>query len=166
MTPYPRPHFSHAARAIRARIWQRIRLQFAAMSAVLLWAATLLLGVMTASEGRWVTVEATAYCPCSLCCDERTERTANGTNTNREPYGVAASRNLPFGTTLFIPVGAGYLDETYPRDSQRLFTVDDRGSALDSERRRYGHTRIDLRYRSHDFAVRFGRRLISVFITN
>ena len=118
------------------------------------------------AEGRWITVEATSYCPCALCCDVRTERTANGTNTNREPYGVAASRNLPFGTTLFIPVGAGYLDETYPRDSQRLFTVDDRGSALDSERRRYGLTRIDVRYRSHDFAVRFGRKIISVYVTN
>jgi hypothetical protein len=36
MTPLPRPRFSHAARAIRARIWQRCRPHLAALSAFFL----------------------------------------------------------------------------------------------------------------------------------
>jgi 3D (Asp-Asp-Asp) domain-containing protein len=116
------------------------------------------------AEGRWIIAEATAYCPCSLCCDTRTERTANGTDTNARPYAVAASPNLPLGTVLLIPVGVGYLDQTYPRESQRLFAVDDRGGALRTEWRRTGITRLDLRYKSHDYAVRFGRRTIAVLI--
>jgi 3D (Asp-Asp-Asp) domain-containing protein len=164
MTPLPRPRFSHAARAIRARIWQRIRLQFAAMSAVLLWAATLLLGVMTASEGRWVTVEATAYCPCELCCDERTERTANGTNTLHRPFGVASSPDIRLGSMVFIPTSAGYLDVS--RSLDRWFHVDDRGGALTTEWKRSGITRLDLRYRTHASAKQFGRKLMLVFITN
>ena len=119
---------------------------------------------LCAQDGRWITVEATAYCPCDLCCDTRTERTANGTDTNARPYAVAASPDLPFGTTLLIPVGVGYLDKTYPRESQRLFVVDDRGGALRTEWRRSGITRLDLRYKSHDYAVRFGRRTIAVQI--
>lgn len=117
------------------------------------------------AQDGWILAEVTAYCPCALCCDVRTERTANGTNTNKEPYGVAASRDIPLGSTVFIPVGAGYLDSLYSHDSQRIFNADDRGAALDSERRRYGHTRLDLRYKSHEAAVRFGRRLIMVYIS-
>jgi 3D (Asp-Asp-Asp) domain-containing protein len=131
---------------------------------VLLTATAFLTIGLCASEGRWITVEATAYCPCALCCDERTERTANGTDTNREPYGVASSPDLPLGTTLLIPVGIGYLDKTYPHESQRLFVVDDRGGALRTEWKRYGITRLDLRYKSHDYAMRFGRRTIAVQI--
>lgn len=140
------------------------------LRALAMFALTVLLCLMmarcSASEGRWITVEATAYCPCALCCDERTERTANGTDTNARPYAVAASPNLPFGTTLLIPVGVGYLDKTYPLESQRLFVVDDRGGALRTEWKRTGITRLDLRYKSHDYAVRFGRRMIAVQIFN
>ncbi len=154
-----RPEPSFAVRSFGVSFWK-------------LWlAAALLLGSVVgcvcmaeAGEARWVTVEATAYCPCALCCDVRTEKTADGTSTNAEPYGVAASPDLPIGTVVTIPVGLGYLDQTYPRDSQRMFRVDDRGGALRTDWKRYGITRLDLRYRSHDYAVRFGRRLIRVEI--
>lgn len=117
-----------------------------------------------AADGRWITVEATAYCPCALCCDERTERTANGTNTNTIPYGVAASPNIPLGARVWIPVGAGYLDRS--RKDARWFPVDDRGGALRTEWRRNGTTRLDLRYIGHSDAQQFGRKLMLVYVTN
>ena len=112
-------------------------------------------------KGKWITVEATAYCPCEICCDTRTETTANQTNTNAVPYGVAASPDLDFGTRVFVPVGAGYLDVSR---ADRWFTVDDRGGALRTEWRRSGVTRIDLRYKTHVSARLFGRKLITVYI--
>jgi 3D (Asp-Asp-Asp) domain-containing protein len=129
-------------------------------------ALAFLCAVANGAEREWITVEATAYCPCALCCDERTERTANGTNTNVRPYAVAASPNIPLGTRLLIPRGVGYLDRTYPLESQRLFVVDDRGGALRTEWQRTGVTRIDLRFKDHDWAVRFGRRVIAVQVFN
>ena len=169
MNVYPRPQFAHLARALRARMWQRCRPHLAALSAILVCFLVCFFGLAgkaKAEEGRWITVEATAYCPCALCCDERTERTANRTDTNAVPYGIAASPDLPFGTSVRVPVGAGYLDLTYPRESQRSFTVDDRGGALRTEWRRSGITRLDLRYKSHDYAKRFGRKLMLVFISS
>jgi 3D (Asp-Asp-Asp) domain-containing protein len=114
------------------------------------------------SEGRWITAEVTAYCPCALCCDVRTERTADGTNTNRRPYGIAASPDLPMGAAVWVPPGGGYLDRSQPTD--RYFRIDDRGGALRSEWRRSGVTRLDLRYRQHADAVRFGRRFLMVWV--
>lgn len=115
-----------------------------------------------AAEGRWVTVEATAYCPCELCCDVRTERTANGTNTTTVPYGVAASPNIPLGSKAYIPTGADYLDAS--RKDERWFPIDDRGGALRTEWQRTGTTRLDLRYKSHESAKQFGRKILTVFI--
>ncbi len=170
----PRPSFRdcinnpNIRRAIRREFWRRCGFALGAGLTFLLFAASIVIAGKTAAaeDGHWITVEATAYCPCALCCDERTERTANGTDTNARPYAVAASPDLPFGTTLLIPVGVGYLDQTYPRESQRLFVVDDRGGALRTEWKRTGITRLDLRYKTHEYAVRFGRRMIAVKIFN
>ncbi len=117
-----------------------------------------------AQEGRWILCEVTAYCggPCEQC--ETTGVTANGTNTVDVPYGVAGSPNLPLGCTVLVPYGAGYLDATYPRDSQRLFELDDRGGALRTEWRKSGVTRLDLRYKQHSYAQRFGRKTMMVWI--
>jgi 3D (Asp-Asp-Asp) domain-containing protein len=115
-----------------------------------------------AADGKWITVEASAYCPCSLCCDKRTERTADGTNTRNVPYGVAASPDLPLGSKIYIPPGAGYLDDS--RKNDRVFTIDDRGGLLRSEWRRTGITRIDLRYKHHWSAQQFGRKLMMVYV--
>jgi 3D (Asp-Asp-Asp) domain-containing protein len=119
--------------------------------------------VSWAQEG-WLLVEATAYCPCALCCDVRTERTANGTDTNKVPYGLAASRNIPLGARIYVPSGAGYLDRMASRSDDRWFFCDDRGGALDAEHRRGGVTRLDLRVRDHSYAKQFGRKLIMVYI--
>jgi len=115
----------------------------------------------THAKGKWITVEATAYCPCEICCDTRTETTASQTSTNAVPYGVAASPDLAFGARVFVPIGGGYLDQSR---ADRWFTVDDRGGALQTEWKRSGITRMDLRYKTHASAKDFGRKLITVYI--
>lgn len=135
--------------------WERVVIRILALLLGLSYAA--------AQEG-WITVEATAYCPCALCCDVRTERTANGTNTDQVPYGVAASRNIPTRARVYVPWGIGYLDRLATDHRARWWPVDDRGGALDSEYNRSGITRIDLRFKSHESAKQFGRKLIAVFI--
>jgi 3D (Asp-Asp-Asp) domain-containing protein len=127
--------------------------------------ALTLCAICHAAEGRWITVEATAYCPCEICCEGSADGiTADGTRTNDQPYGVAASRTLALGSIVRIPVGYGYLDET--RATARDFRIDDRGGALDSEYTDGRIPRLDLRYRTHWSARQFGRKLMLVFITN
>jgi 3D (Asp-Asp-Asp) domain-containing protein len=138
-------------------LWDRIWLQVAFLIATSLFALGL-----AASEGRWLTVIASGYCPCALCCDTRTERTANATDTNARPYGIAASPDIRLGSRCWIPSGAGYLDVSRPAD--RWFDIDDRGGALRTEWRRSGITRLDLRYRSHVYAKAFGRKLMMVWV--
>ncbi len=113
--------------------------------------------------GRWAMAEVTAYCPCALCCGTCDRITANNTSTDRVPYAFAADRSLPFGTRVYVPAGLGVLDRA--RADDRWLVVDDRGGALDTEARRYGVLRLDLRVRDHSWAVRFGRRSLPVFIT-
>jgi 3D (Asp-Asp-Asp) domain-containing protein len=117
--------------------------------------------VSWAQEG-WLLVEATAYCggPCEKC--ETKGVTANGTRVNSRPYGIAGSPNLGLGSRVYIPTGAGYLDQVSP--DARWFTIDDRGGAVASEWRRSGIARIDLRYKTHWSAQQFGRKLIMVYI--
>jgi 3D (Asp-Asp-Asp) domain-containing protein len=122
----------------------------------------LLLTLAVSAQEGWVLAEVTAYCPCALCCDVRTERTADGTDTNERPYGVAGSPNIPLGSIVFVPYGVGYLDGTRP--TARAFILDDRGGALRTEWRRTGITRLDLRYRTHASAKQFGRKLMMVYI--
>jgi hypothetical protein len=50
------------------------------------------------------------------------------------------------------------------RADDRWFVVDDRGGALDTEARRYGVLRLDLRVRDHRWAIAFGRRALPVFV--
>ena len=167
MIPLPRPSFTnpHALRMMRDRalaaIWQRCRPHLAFLLAIAL--AFLVCRFGLASEGRWVVAEVTAYCPCALCCGTEDRTTANNTNTDRVPYAFAADRSLAFGTRIYVPAGLGVLDQI--RAADRWFPVDDRGGALDTEARKYGVTRLDLRVRDHWWAVRFGRRSLPVFIT-
>lgn len=118
-----------------------------------------------AADGRWITAEVTAYCPCSICCGDSADGlTANMTNVARVPYAFAADRSIPFGARVWVPPGHGVLDNA--RSMDRWFSVDDRGGALDTEAWRYGMVRLDLRVKEHWWAVRFGRQTIRVYITN
>lgn len=112
--------------------------------------------------GFWLAAQVTAYCggPCKEC--QTTGTIANGTSTTRVPYALAADRSLPMGSRVYIPAGIGYLDRLRPSD--RVFTVDDRGGALDTEALASGVFRIDLRFIGHADAKRFGRRMVDVYV--
>jgi 3D (Asp-Asp-Asp) domain-containing protein len=127
----------------------------------------LLLLAATLAAGEWVPmeVEATAYCPCKICCGVRgVGITSTGVKTWEEPYGVAVvPRQIPYGTRLFVPGGFGYLDRSRTTESGRTFQADDTGGALHSDSNRTGAVRIDLRFRTHWSARRFGRKTITIY---
>ena len=114
------------------------------------------------TEGEWLVVEMTSYCPCRICT-EGLGITKDGTRVHDAPYGLAGCRRtFRLGQRVWIPAGQGILDKLFKVD--RLFTIDDRGSALDTEGRRRGIPRLDLRVKHHGTAVRFGRRLVIVVV--
>jgi 3D (Asp-Asp-Asp) domain-containing protein len=118
--------------------------------------------------GEWSAIEATltAYCPCQVCCGVRAVGlTANGTDVVRQPYGIAADpTRIPYGTRLWIPIGVGYLDNQRPTDEQRQFTVDDTGGIIRRRTRATGRIHLDVRFRQHGNAVRFGIKTSTVWV--
>ena len=86
-----------------------------------------------------------AYCACSLCCGSHADGiTASG----RKPVQgvtVAASRSIPFGTRIHIE-GIGWR------------TVQDRMA------KRFDKTRMDVYFKRHADAKRFGIRKLKVKI--
>lgn len=125
----------------------------------------LIFSLLSAGEWRPLIVEATAYCPCKICCGVRAAgRTADGTRTNEYRYGVAVAfpKEIPYRTPIMIPTGNGYLDQQSP--TERVWYCDDTGGRLKTEQEEKGITRIDLRFIQHGNAVRFGRRRMTIFI--
>jgi 3D (Asp-Asp-Asp) domain-containing protein len=93
----------------------------------------------------------TAYCPCEKCCG----KLANGsTSTGRDASkhsGVAADpKAIPYGSVVKLP-GVG------------LREVDDTGGAM-RQSWKNGTYHLDLRFRSHDEALRWGRKWMVVEI--
>ncbi len=107
-------------------------------------------GTVTTSSGTYtvaaeITMEATGYCPCPICCGEYASGyTADGSKATAG-YTVAASSDYAFGTLFYIP----YFD--------RVFEVEDRGGAI-------GGNRIDVYFDTHEEALMFGRRTFTVFM--
>lgn len=99
-----------------------------------------------ASYSKVITLDATAYCPCSKCCGSY----ANGYTANgmKAGYGVVAVDKsvIPLGTKLYVE-GYGYC------------IAADTGSAIKSNR-------IDLCYDSHSAALAsgFGHKSVKVYI--
>ena len=122
-----------------------------------------------AAAGEWSPLEvtATAYCPCTICCGVRgVGITADGTDTREEPYGIAtgSTATLAYGTVVWIPPGAGYLDRSRASEDGRQFVVDDTGGLLRTNTRRTGVLHIDLRFKYHGSAQRFGRKSLTIFV--
>ena len=134
------------------------------MTVVKLTALILAAGALLAAD--WEPVEATitAYCPCALCCGRRAVGlTADGTDVRSSPYGVAADPDrLPYGTSVYVPAGIGYLDQSRPDD--RVFLVDDTGGLIRRRTRATGMIHLDLRFIHHRNAMRFGRQVATVWI--
>ncbi len=118
-------------------------------------------------RGYWVNAEVTAYCPCAKCTDGD-KKTANNTSTDAVPYNFAADRSLRMGTRIYVQPGLDVLDNV--RANDRIFTVDDRGGALDTEAEEYKEEtgkallRLDLRVMEHWYARKFGRRMLWVYV--
>ena len=103
-------------------------------------------GTETVEYSRVLTMNATAYCPCSICCGSYSNGyTANGTKAG---YGVAAvdTSVIPLGTKLYVE-GYGYA------------IAADTGGAIKGNR-------IDLCYGSHQAALNsgFGHTNVKVYI--
>jgi 3D (Asp-Asp-Asp) domain-containing protein len=126
--------------------------------------------------GYWVNVVATAYSPHDGIDhhyhETKGERwrwvTADGrTDVRKIPYGIAVpyvnkKPILPFGTKIIIPTGQGYLDISKPND--RIFKVDDVGNGKEYFKSDRGMMHIDLRYKNTDYALKWGKKQIRVFI--
>ncbi|MGE5392416.1 MAG: hypothetical protein ACM3NH_01605 [Candidatus Saccharibacteria bacterium] len=100
-------------------------------------------------------VYATAYCPCTICCEKMPHDKAYGITAKGKnafiPNGVAADFSLlPAGTKISIP-GIG------------LRVVDDSGRDMRIAAKR-GIYHIDIRMKNHSQAVRFGHHWIQVAI--
>ena len=98
----------------------------------------------------WVT--ATAYCPCEECCGRFADgKTYTGRDANTA--GVAVDRSvIPLGARLDIP---GY--RRGPNKNGSWILADDIGSRIVG-------WRIDVRFRSHEEAKRWGVKRIRIRI--
>lgn len=106
-------------------------------------------GTITTSSGTYelletLTVNASAYCPCEICCEEYANGyTADGSKATAG-YTIAAPSIYDFGTLFYIP----YFD--------RVFEVEDRGGAIQDNR-------IDIYFDTHTEALQFGRQHITIY---
>lgn len=103
--------------------------------------------VTPAPPGRaWARVMTTGYCPCWRCCGwDATGHTATNRDVSVYPFGLASDRQMmPYDTELMVP---GY--------GQAV--VDDTGGRMRQDARK-GLFHLDLRFTSHDEALRWGVR--------
>ena len=92
-----------------------------------------------------VTMNVSAYCPCSKCCGDFADGvTANGYVIQPGDKLIAAPAAYAFGTTMTIP---GY----------GTAVVRDRGGAIKGNK-------IDLLFGSHQEALEWGRQFLEVTI--
>ena len=100
-------------------------------------------------EPRVITVNASAYCSCSLCCGKSNGITSSGRHAS-EWHTVAAGSGYPIGTVIYIPALAD-------KPNGGWFVVEDRGGAI-------SNNRIDIYMGSHSQALTFGRRSLECYI--
>jgi 3D (Asp-Asp-Asp) domain-containing protein len=126
------------------------------MTRALIVAATLLLasgGQAVPKEQprrRHITVTATAYCPCAKCCGKWAKYKKTRTGSSALTPGIAVDpRHIPLGATLKVP---GY-------NQGRPIDADDVGSKIRG-------ARIDVRMKTHHSARKWGRKLLTVELTD
>lgn len=88
-------------------------------------------------------MEVTAYCGCEKCCGSYADGiTANGYKLQNGNKVIAAPKNIPFGTKIYVP---GY----------GLATVEDRGGSIKGNR-------LDVYFQTHKEALEWGRQKLVV----
>lgn len=100
---------------------------------------------------------ATAYCPCEKCCGKWAYNRPNGIVYGAGGYelvqGVSMASGLPFGTMVRITGADGYNGDYICHDRPAEYIIE-----------RYQGKIIDVYFNSHDQAVKFGKRTITVEI--
>lgn len=98
----------------------------------------------------WMTVEATAYCTCEICCEEFSDG-ITATGRDASIAGVAVDPTIiPYYSRIDIPnINLG----TNGNGSWLL--ADDCGGAIKGDR-------IDIRFTSHQAAREYGRRIVLI----
>lgn len=101
-------------------------------------------------ESKRLTVVATAYCPCAICCGSNADgRTATGRDAN-EPGVAVDPKIIPLGSRLDIP---GY--KRGSGDSGSWILADDTGRVING-------SKIDVRFETHGEAKKWGKKTISI----
>ena len=86
--------------------------------------------------------QVTGYCSCTICCGEKEERLTKSETVPRASHTVAADPSvIPLGTRIVI-------DDV-------VYTVEDTGKAVEG-------MRLDIFFDSHEEAVRYGRKELSL----
>lgn len=93
-------------------------------------------------EIQWVEFNCSAYCTCTVCTNGG-GITASGT-VPKADWTIAASKNYPFGTLIYIE---GY----------GTYCVEDRGGAINNNK-------LDLYFATHQEACNFGRRYLKGYV--
>lgn len=109
---------------------------------------TILINGKIYAYSRIMDIEATAYDP-SSCYPYDGIHTADG-SLAKEYYTIAAPRDIPFGTMVYIPYFAD-------APNNGIFEVEDRGGAIKGNI-------IDIFFKSHYDAIKFGRRNLTMYI--
>jgi len=103
----------------------------------------ILLTVLMTWQPEYMTVRATAYCPCSKCCGEDADG-YTATMRDAKLKGVAIDKRLiPLGSRLDIP---GY---------GNWVLADDVGGAIKGNR-------IDVRFKTHQEALNWGVKTLRI----
>lgn len=123
------------------------------MHRILVFALILSLGTQSAlARVRSVEALVTAYCPCKECCGPNA-RGITSTGVDARQAGCAVDpKMIPYGYRVKIP-GIGWR------------TADDTGSAM-REHGRQGIIHVDVRMRTHEQAVRFGVKRVTIQIVD
>lgn len=101
-------------------------------------------GESTTPKVRTITAKLTGYCPCEKCCGSWADGVTSTGRSAKLPGAAVDPKMIPYRSMLVIP-GVG----------KRL--ADDTGGAMRQAGRR-GEYHIDVRFRTHKEALRFGVR--------
>ena len=130
---------------MKVRIENVMLLMFGTAMVTILMMAISYQGDMRKASPKVLTMNVSAYCPCSKCCGRFADGiTASGHHIQPGDRLVAAPAAYPFGTRMIIP---GYGEAP----------VLDRGGAIKGNK-------LDVFFHSHAEALQWGRQQIEVII--
>ncbi len=104
---------------------------------------------VAAATTRKARVLTTGYCPCVRCCEDTDRRTAINRDIDKHPKGIAADPKVVRYRTMIDVPGYGRA------------MVDDTGGAMRQSARK-GIVHLDLRFRTHATAKRWGQQWVWV----